>query len=324
MRHKAIFLASFSAVAMLPLVWGFQSPDSSPQLVVHAKRPDAPIPQLRSTVSLVVIPAHITTEIGATVTSLGKDNFQLFEDNVEQRIVTFAKDDAPISLGLLIDSSGSMKNKIQITREAASMLFKTSNPSDEVFLIHFGERPKLMVPFTTDHDEVAYQMGRIRPFGRTSLYDAVDLALRQMKQAKNARKAIVIVSDGGDNRSRRTAGEIKNEVLESDVQLYAMGIYDDVAEGQRQSPEEQNGPELLANLAAMTGGRHFPVSNLNELPEIGELISKELRSQYLLGYNSSNPTLDGKYRRVKLTVAAPEELPRLRTQYRRGYYAPME
>ena len=165
-------------------------------------------------------------------------------------------------------------------------------------------------------------MARVKAFGRTSLLDAIYLALGQMKNARNTRKAIVILSDGGDNRSRHTAGQIRLAMSESDVQLYAMGIFDGAFGGTNRTREEQNGPQLLSALAEMTGGHHYPVSNFADLSSISERIGLELRNEYVLGYVSTNNELDGKYRTVRLTVST--QLPALRTEYRRGYYAPKE
>jgi Ca-activated chloride channel family protein len=272
----------------------------------------------------VTIPVHVTTPFGLSITTLTSDNFRLFEDNVQQKIVSFTKDDAPLSIGLLFDCSGSMRNKMQMSAQATTAFFKTANPKDEFFLVQFNERPKLTIPFTTEPAELSREIARTRPYGRTSLLDAIHMALREMKTARNPRKALVIVSDGGDNRSRHTAGQIKSAMAEADVQLYAIGIFDVDADPKRQTLEEQNGPDLLDALADMTGGRHFPVSNLEDLPSIGQRIGMELRNQYLLGYTSTNPNFDGKYRTVKLTVEAPKEVSPLRAQYRRGYYAPLE
>ena len=280
---------------------------------------------LRTRVSLVTIPVHVTTELGLPITNLMKEDFQLFEDNVQQKIVSFTKQDAPLSIGFLLDSSGSMRRRMRTASEAATAFCKTANPEDEFFLIHFGDKPKLDVPFTNDTGELFRYIARARASGRTSLLDAIHLSLAEMKRAKNARKAIVILSDGGDNCSRHTEGQIRNAMSETDVQLYAMGIFDPEPDPKKQPLEEQNGPDLLSALAEMTGGRHYPVSNIGELPSLSERIGIELRNEYVLGYISTNTTLDGKYRTVKLTVGGgPTELPPVRTQYRRGYRAPME
>lgn len=271
----------------------------------------------------MLIPVHVTTPSGASVTTLHKEDFHLFEDNVEQKIAHFTREDAPISIGLLFDASGSMHDKMRKCTEAAAEFFKTANPDDEFFLVEFSERPKLVVPFTPDSDELYQRIVHTRPFGRTSLLDAIHLALVQMRNARNLRKAIVVLSDGGDNRSRHTASEIKSDMLESDVQFYAMGIFDP-DESRRRTPEEHNGPHLLEVLADYTGGRHYPVDDMNELASISARIGQELREQYLLGYSSANRERDGKYRRVRVSVNPTAELPRLRTYHRQGYFAPAQ
>ena len=278
---------------------------------------------LRVDSSLVLIPVQVTTRDGSPVTDLNKENFRLYEDDVEQKITTFSKEDAPLSIGLLLDASGSMRNKMRKSSEAAATFFKTANVEDEFFLVEFGERPKVTVPFTSDSDEIHQRILHAHPFGRTSLLDAIHLALAQMKSARYIRKAIVIFSDGGDNRSRYTAAEIKDATLESDVQVYAMGIFDSDEERKR-SREEQNGPSLLEELAGHTGGRLYTVDKLDQLPAISERIGNVLRNEYLLGYSPANASRDGKFRRVKVSLVAPEDAPELRTNYRHGYYAPIE
>ncbi len=274
---------------------------------------------LRVDVPLVLIPVHVTTPLGASVTNLDKDNFRLFEDNVEQKITQFASEDAPLSIGLLFDASGSMRNKMKQSSEAAAAFFRTANPEDEFFLIEFNERPRLAVPFTRDSDEIYKRIVHTRPIGRTSLLDAIHMGLLQMKGAKNLRKAIVIFSDGGDNRSRYTESEIKTAMREADVQVYAMGIFEP-EDTRKRTPEEEDGPRLLSELADETGGRHYPVHRLQDLPAVCERIANELRNQYLLGYAPGNAVRDGKFRQVKVMVSPPEGMPKLRTHHRQGYF----
>jgi len=265
------------------------------------------------------VPVHVTTAVGATVDGLSRDNFRILEDRSEQRISSFGKEDAPVSLGFVFDTSGSMRTKMKKSAEAAAALFRTANPDDEFFLVEFNDRAKLTVPFTRKADDVYQQIARTHPNGRTSLLDALYVALGQMKKARHTRKAIVILSDGGDNWSRHSAREILTALLESDVQVYAMGIFGpDI-----RSIEERNGPRLLDELTEITGGRHYPIDDLETLPEISERIGRELRSQYLLGYYPTNESRDGKYRQVVVKLAAPNARD-LRTYYRRGYYAPPE
>jgi VWFA-related protein len=324
-----------SLLFVLPLfpALTFQSDLNGPNIVPARTRNTTPrenrpgdlgIPDatLRVDSSLVLIPAQVTTREGAPIMDLKRKDFRIYEDGAEQEISYFAKDDAPASIGLLLDSSGSMKNKKQKASEAAAAFFRTSNSEDEFFLIEFDERPKLAVPFTKDTDLLYHEISHARPYGRTSLFDAIHMALGVMKAARHERKALVIVSDGGDNRSRRTFTAIKGDVLEADVQLYAMGIFD--PEGASQgSREEAEGPQVLDHLAELTGGRHFPVLNLGSLPEVSTRIGQLLRNRYLLGYNPTNASRDGRYRGVKLDLADPVDAG-VRVQYRKGYYAPQQ
>jgi Ca-activated chloride channel homolog len=300
----------------------------TPATIVPRTRPSAN-PQaesrqavLRTDSSLVVIPTWVSTASGTSVTSLNRDNFRLIEDNVEQPISYFIKDDAPLSIGLLFDTSGSMRDKMEKASEAVSAFFKTANAEDEFFLVEFNDRAKLMIPFTLNPADIYKRVAGTKPFGKTSLLDAIEVALKQMKKARHSRKAIVIISDGGDNWSRHTAREIRNTLLESEVQLYAMGIFD--PDLSTKSPvENRNGPALLDELAGQTGGRHYPVGNLNDLPTISAKIGTDLRNEYLLGYYS-NDSRDGKYHHVKVNLTLPEDMPALRAYYRRGYYAASE
>jgi VWFA-related protein len=277
---------------------------------------------IRIDTTLVLIPAHVTTGDGAPVTNLSRDNFRVSEDNVEQTITYFAKDDAPISIGVLLDTSGSMRNKMHRSSEASATFFQTANPQDEFFLIEFNDRPRLTVPFTNDPDELYRRVVRAHPFGRTSLLDAVHMASLQMKYARNSRKAILIVSDGGDNRSRFTPRQVQGDVLESDMQTYAIGIFEPDST-RKLSAEEQRGPDLLEELAEATGGRHYRVDDIDQLASVAARVSTDMRNQYLLGYTSTNAERNGKYRQVKVNAAASGAA-KLRTYYRRGYYAPLE
>jgi Ca-activated chloride channel family protein len=282
----------------------------------HSTDLAAPAVDLKVDAPLVQVPVHVTTTLGATVTDLSQANFRVYEDNVEQKITHFANEDAPISVGLLFDASGSMRNKMKKAIEASAAFFRTSNADDEFFLVEFNERPSLMVPFTKKSDEIQRRIIRTKPVGRTSLLDAIHLAMEEMKTAKNLRKAIVIFSDGGDNRSRYTETEIMAMMHERDVQVYAMGIFD--ANEAKQTPEEQKGPKLLAELAEETGGRHHPVRNLDDLPEVCARIGNEIRNQYLLGYAPADSNAPS-FRRIKVTLVPPGGAPPLKAYYRKGY-----
>jgi Ca-activated chloride channel family protein len=290
----------------------------------HGINPDTVSDEhLRVDASIVLVPIHAVSASGTNVTDLVAANFRVSEDGVEQKITYFSQDDAPISVGLVFDSSGSMSNKIRKSATAAAAFFKTSNAGDEFFLIEFGERPRLLTPFTPDSNEVYRKIAHTKAFGRTSLIDAIQMALIQMKSARNFRKAIVILSDGGDNRSRLTRGQIKGALIESDVQLYAMGIFDS-EDLPKHSKEEQNGPRLLDELAEHTGGRVYTIDNLEDLESIGSQLGTALRSEYLLGYTPSNPSRDGKYRHIKVDLAPSPRSQAASISYRRGYYAPVQ
>lgn len=310
-----------SSVLLAVLAFQTAGPIEPRVHLAAAKAEVIPRADLTVDVPLVLIPVHVTTPLGASVTTLGQSSFHLFEDGVEQRITHFSSDDAPLSIGFLFDASGSMRNKLKKSAEAVTAFFKTANAQDEFFLVEFNERPHLTVPFTQNPEPIAHHIAHAKAFGRTCLFDALHLALAEMKSAKNLRKAIVIVSDGGDNRSRFTESEIKSALREADVQIYAMGIFDPDGVPPR-TPEERDGPKLLNEITEQTGGRHYPVKSADELPAVCERIGNELRSEYLIGYAPANDAQDGTYRKVKVTVDAPPGMPQLRAHNRQGYYAP--
>ena len=278
-------------------------------------------PVVRVDSSLVLIPVHVTTAAGASVTSLKKENFELFEDGKKQTITHFTMDDAPVSAGILLDVSASMRNKIDKVSEAAREFFKFANAEDEFFLVEFNSRARLKVPFTREWSSISSEIGTARASGMTALLDAIHLGVAQMRHAKNARKALVILSDGGDNFSRRNLRELRSTLLEADVQVYAMGVFDDDLT-QKHPPEERNGPKLLDQVALDTGGRDFPLVSLDHLPDIGMQIARELRNQYVLGFSPATTVADGKYHRVDLKLAPPDSESELRAFYRQGYFAP--
>jgi len=308
--------------------FAFQSPVLPQKVLIEPRLKVAPTPEpevssgsahLRVDASMVLVPANVSTITGGRVMDLKKDNFRLFEDSVEQEIRYFAKEDAPLSVGLLFDTSGSMRNKMKQATAAAVEFFKSANTEDEFFLIEFSEKPKLDMPFSTS-EEILKRIGRLRPFGRTSLLDAIQMGITQMKKAKHPRRALVILSDGADNRSRNSIRQIRNAVIESDVQVYAMGIFDSQALVKGLA-EDIYGPQLLDDLASYSGGKHFRVDSLEDLPAIGAKIGEELRTQYLIGYMPSGLAKDGKYHRIRLQLAA-DVRSGLRVHYRPGYYAP--
>ena len=280
-----------------------------------------PLQGLHLDVDLALVNVTVTDPYNRLVTGLDPDNFRVYEDNVEQEVVTFSSEDVPISIGVIFDMSGSMTNKIGKAREAAMQFFKTANPQDEFFLVSFNERAELTSAFTNSVEDLQSRMMLAAPKGRTALLDAIYLGLSQMRGAKNGKRALLILSDGGDNHSRYNESDIKRLVKEADTQLYAIGIFDPLGYRNR-TPEELNGPSLLSEVTEMTGGRVFAVENLNDLPDIASKIGMELRNQYVLGYRPSNKAHDARWRKIKIKLRAPKGLPPLNVYSKTGYYAP--
>jgi Ca-activated chloride channel homolog len=280
-------------------------------------------PDVRIDSTEVRIPVSVTLQSnGKVVTGLEVTNFELSEDKVKQQILSFTSEDAPVSVGVVFDSSGSMGSKLAKSRQAVSAFVRTANPEDEFFLVQFNDRPRLSVPFTAETEEILNRLQFVQSKGATALLDGVYMAMNEMKRAKNVRKAILIISDGGDNSSRYTESEVKNAVREADVQIYAIGIFEPYGGGG--TVEERMGPGLLGELTEQTGGRHFAIQNLGELPDVAEKIGLELRNEYVLGYRPKNEARDGKYRKVEVKLVKVDRLPKLRSRARGGYYAPAQ
>jgi len=271
-------------------------------------------------VDLVLVPVTITDPMNRLVTGLDKENFSLFEGKEAQSIKTFSSEDAPVSLGVIFDMSGSMSSKIERAREAVVEFFKTANPQDEFFMITFADKPEEIADFTQSVEEIQGKLVYTVPKGRTALLDAIYLGISKMRQAKFSKKALLIISDGGDNHSRYTEGEIKSLAKESDVLIYAIGIYDHYFP----TEEERLGPALLTEISELTGGRTFTIDNPNDLADVATKIGIELRNQYVLGYRPKNGTRDGKWRKIKVKLIPPKGLPPLRVYAKTGYYAPTE
>jgi len=291
-----------------------------PELVTANSGLSAHVRPLKVDVDLVLVPVTITDPMNRLVTGLEKENFQLFEGSTQQEIRTFSSEDAPVSLGVIFDSSGSMSSKMDRAKEAVVEFFKTANPQDEFFMITFSDEPEEVSDFTSSVDEIQNKLLFAVPRRRTALLDAIYMGISKMRQAKYAKKALLIISDGGDNHSRYTENEIKSVVKEADVMIYAIGIYDRYAS----AIEERLGPELLAEITELTGGRAFTIDNPNDLSDVATKIGVELRNQYVLGYRPNKVVRDGKWRKIKVKLLPPKGLPPLRVYARTGYYAPAE
>jgi Ca-activated chloride channel family protein len=284
-----------------------------PSLKTHTK-------PLKVDVDLVLVPVTITDPMNRLVTGLDRDNFTLYEGKEAQEIRHFSSEDAPVSLGVIFDMSGSMSSKIERAREAVVEFFKTANPQDEFFMITFADKPEEISDFTQSVEDIQGKLVYTIPKGRTALLDAIYLGISKMRQAKYQKKALLIISDGGDNHSRYTEGEIKALVKEADTLVYAIGIYDHYFP----TEEERLGPGLLSDISELTGGRTFTIDNPNDLADVATKIGIELRNQYVLGYRPKNPVHDGKWRKIKVKLIPPKGLPPLRVYAKTGYYAPSE
>jgi Ca-activated chloride channel homolog len=271
-------------------------------------------------VDLALVNITVTDPYNRLVTGLEADNFRVFEDSIEQEVVNFSSEDVPISIGVILDLSGSMANKVGKAKEAALQFFKTANPLDEFFLIGFNEHAELLSGFTDNIEDLQSRILLASSKGRTALLDAIYLGLSEMKGAHNGKRALLIISDGGDNSSRYNEKDIKRLVQEADTQLYSIGIFD-AFEYRSRTPEELNGPSLLAEVTELTGGRAFTVANFNDLPDIAAKIGTELRNQYILGYHPTNKSHDARWRKIKVKLRTPKGLPPLTAYAKAGYYA---
>ena len=269
--------------------------------------------------NLVLVPVTVTDEMGRIVSGLRRDNFSIYDDKQQQRIMSFSSEDAPFSVGLVFDTSGSMRDKMDKARLGARAFWQAANPEDEAFLVTYSNRAELQVGFTRDFANIQSALLFAAPKGTTALIDAVYLAMRRLKSAHNSRKALLAISDGGDNNSRYSKGELLRYAKEADVQIYGIGIH-----GGPKSPEEMSGPERLEELADATGGQHFMVGSANELPDIAARIGVALHDQYAIGYQPPDGAEPGKWRRIRVRLQAPKGLPTLRVFARTGYYAPVE
>jgi len=280
-------------------------------------------PNFRAESNLVVIPVSVTDSANRFVLGLRKEDFKLFDNGVEQPVAHFSGEDVPLSIGLAFDISGSMDFKMRTSRDAAATMLKTMGPDDEAFLAEFNDKVDLTVPFTGKTQQIRDALQNVKAGGLTALLDAVNFTLGEMKKAKNPRKAIVIVSDGGDNSSKYTAAQIESLVREADVEIYCMGVFDPLS-SLALSQEEVSGPRLLSEIATQTGGRAFAASVSSDLPSVAARIAIELRNQYVIGYYPKDQVKDGKYHTVEVKVSQPTGVPALKMHWRQGYYAPSD
>jgi Ca-activated chloride channel homolog len=273
-------------------------------------------PTIRLDSNLVLVPVSVIDSQGRLVAGLRESDFTLHENDSPQQLLSFSRETAPISLGLVVDLTGSMANKLAKTQIAVNEILKNLEPADEEFLVTFSETPRLKVAFTRRVSDIREALSFANVEGRTPLYDAIALAMRQMRNARNERKVLFLISDGGDNHSRTTKREVRRIVGEADVQIHAIGIHD--GSGTVQDRIEIG---ILDDLAAMTGGQHYLIHDAAELPELASKISLALHDRYLLGYRPEPAGPPGTFRRIDVKVARPKGK-RLSVYARHGYWMP--
>jgi Ca-activated chloride channel family protein len=260
---------------------------------------------LKIDVDLVMVTVAVTDSDGRPVTDLKPDNFQVFEDKIEQKIRYFSSEAAPVSLGIIFDISHSMEKKLSFAKNAAVKFLETGTPDDEYFLVEFSSRAKIAQGFTSDITRLRDKLSLVPAAGNTALYDAVYLGLAQLKKGQNPKKALLLITDGEDNHSRYSRGDIREFVREADAQIYVIDM----------------GRALVGELADMTGGHSYRAS-VADLEDTCEKIALELKSQYVIGYESTNTNKDGKFRKVRVRVTPPEGMLKLSVRTREGYFAP--
>lgn len=307
-------------IAAIALSAGLIHAGDDPQVALSVRgRTPSLRPDFRLDSDLVLIPVSVTDAKNHPVTGLNREAFRVFEDRAEQTVVHFVREDVPLSVGIVFDSSWSMQGKLAKSREAMRQFLHFANPEDEFFLVEFGSQARLTVPFTDDAGDIENRLINTEAKGKTALLDAVCLATETLKHARYSRRALVILSDGGDNHSRYSETEVLNRVRESDLWIYAMGLFE--GGPQPRVKEVLGGPKLLQELVAESGGRSFPVDSLIDLPVVAARISLELRNQYVLGYRPTSPAHDGKYRHVQVNLVDGRGF---HVAWRPGYYGTIQ
>ena len=318
-KNWTLGVTALLLVALPVLMFARAGRSQKPQEPSAGKSEKQPSQTLKIDVDLVLVNATVTDQINRYVSGLESNHFKIWEDKVQQKIEYFTAEDVAISVGVIFDVSGSMKDKIATARNAAATFIKTFNPEDEYFLVEFANRPSVETDFTTDVSKLQSKLIMAPAKGQTAMYDSVYLGLEKLKEASNPKKALLLITDGEDNHSRYTFQNVKEFVKEQDVQIYAIGIVD---EWNSQLSAGHSGRSMVEELAAQTGGNAFFPDSVYELEDICTKIAVELKNQYVIGYHSTNGAKDGKWRKLRMTVNPPPKVNRLSVRYKQGYYGP--
>jgi Ca-activated chloride channel family protein len=274
-------------------------------------------PLIRASANLVLVHIHITNHAGVTVNGLEKSAFTILEDKVPQSIVSFGNEDVPSSVGVILDLSGSMSTKLRLAAAALHSFLETANPADEAFLLTVSSRPRIVSEFTTDFGLLQNRLVTAEAGGATALIDTIYMGLTRLRTARNAHKALLIISDGMDNHSRYTQPELLRTVAEADVQIYTVGIADWPAfKKPIELTEERNGQFFLQALADNSGGLNQVVKSFEDAPNAAAKLSRAIRDQYVIGYYPLENQDSGKWHAIQVKV----NLPRIHVSARTGYY----
>ncbi len=279
-----------------------------------SKPPSGDDVTFRMDARLVVLPISVSDKNGKLITDLKQNAFKVFENNVEQPIKIFKREDVPVSLGIIIDNSGSMKDKRQKVETAALDLVKASNPQDEVFIVNFNDEAWLDVPMTSDIKAMQAGLTRIDARGGTAMRDAISMSIDYLKkQAKRQKKVLLVITDGNDNASTGTLEKLVNRSQQSEVLLFAIGLLNE-----EEHREARVAKRALDSLTRETGGVSFYPKGVADVDQIALQVAHEIRNQYTIGYSPTVQEMDGSFRQIKVTVNGPGR-PQVRT--RTGYYA---
>jgi VWFA-related protein len=275
-------------------------------------------PNLRVDTNLVLVPVTVNDELNHPITGLERENFRVLDDKVEKQITAFSTEDDPIALGFVFDTSGSMSKSIPQGREAAAQFLKLADTQDEFFLVEFDSRPRLAIPLTDETGQIGTEVLLTKSGGSTALIDALYMAVQEIRKSKKSKKALVLISDGGENNSRYTPKEIKTLVRESDALIYTV-----ILPGYHMDADAEAGRSLMNQISEMSGA-HMYEAGRAELADIAQKICIELRNRYVIGYSPGNTPHDERYHRIEVKVLPPRGLPKLRAHWRTGYYAPSD
>ena len=259
-------------------------------------------------VRVVLVPVTVVDARDYPVTDLPRSSFKVYENNVEQDVLTVHKEDGPVSVGFIVDTSRSMANRMEFSIAAIEQFLKTGMPGDEYMSMRFSSSPSLITSFTERPDKITAALSSLHAEGWTALNDAIYVGVQAMKRAKNGRKALFVLTDGADNNSRYSDSQVRSLVQESDVRVYAIGLF--------------TRPDLLIKLATDSAGRAYWVRNMADLPQTVEKLSRELRNEYVLGYVPHESATNGTYRRIRVQLVPANERAALHVSWRHGYYPP--